>query len=373
MTSPSSPLPAGPADPVLLRWRDRIRAADAAGAPLQLHGGATKAFYGEPAVGDRFDTREYRGIVAYEPTELVVTARCGTPLAEVQAALDQAGQMLAFEPPAFGAAATVGGMVAAGLSGPRRASAGAVRDFVLGACLLDARGQWLRFGGQVMKNVAGYDVSRLLCGSLGVLGLITEVSLKVLPRPARELTLVMACDQAQALSWFNQWAGKPLPVSATAWSAGELHLRLSGAAAAVSAAVAQLGPRHGARGLDAEAAASFWADLREHRHPALAGEQALWRVSVPSVAPPLALAGEPVLEWGGALRWYRGAADAAAVRAAAAAVGGSASLFRPGTGGPPPAGVFHPLPPVLAGLHARLKREFDPNRIFNPGRLYPDL
>ncbi|MEI8303711.1 MAG: glycolate oxidase subunit GlcE [Burkholderiales bacterium] len=373
MTSPSTPPPSGPADPVLLRWRDRIRAADAAGAPLQLHGGATKAFHGEAAVGERFDTREYRGIVAYEPTELVVTARCGTPLAELQAALDQAGQMLAFEPPAFGAAATVGGMVAAGLSGPRRASAGAVRDFVLGACLLDARGQWLRFGGQVMKNVAGYDVSRLLCGSLGVLGLITEVSLKVLPVPARELTLVMPCDQAQALAWFNQWAGKPLPVSATAWSAGELHLRLSGAAAAVSAAVAQLGPRHGARELDATAAQAFWADLREQRHPAFSDELPLWRLSVPSVAPVLALAGEPVLEWGGALRWYRSAAPAAELRAAAAAVGGSASLFRRGRADPQARDVFHPLTPALAGLHARLKREFDPNRIFNPGRLYPDL
>jgi glycolate oxidase FAD binding subunit len=356
---------------VLGEWRDRVRAADAAGQALELRGGGTKAFYGQaPGAAGVFDTRPYRGIVAFEPTELVVTARCGTPLSEVEAAVAQAGQMLPFEPPAFGADATIGGTVAAGLSGPRRAAAGAMRDFVLGACLLDAQGQWLRFGGQVMKNVAGYDVSRLLCGSMGVLGLITEVSLKVLPRPALEATLEMTADQPQALLWLNQWAGKPLPVSASVWVDGRLQVRLSGARAAVLSAIESFRKAHGAHEVDPQTAAAVWTDIREHRHPRLASAAPLWRVSVPSVAPVLALPGEPLIEWGGALRWYATDAPAAQVRAAATAVGGTASLFRHGDKA---AGVFHPLTPALAGLHRRLKHEFDPNRIFNPGRLYGDL
>jgi glycolate oxidase FAD binding subunit len=359
-----------PLSAVLAGWRDRLRAADADACPLELRGGGSKSFYGEAPAGEPFDTRAYTGIVAYEPTELVVTARCGTPLAELEDAVAAAGQMLAFEPPSFGGGATVGGMVAAGLSGPRRASAGAVRDFVLGACLLDARGRWLRFGGQVMKNVAGYDVSRLLCGSLGVLGLITEVSLKVLPVPARELTLAAAFDQAGAIDAFNAWGGQPLPLSATAWVGGLAHVRLSGADSAVRAAAEALGRRHGLRAVDADEAAAFWHSLRDHHHPYLAGAPVLWRLSVPSTTGVLALPGEPLLEWGGALRWYAGDAPASVVRAAARAAGGSATLFR---GGDRAQGVFQPLAPPLAALHARLKREFDPNRIFNPGRLYPAL
>jgi glycolate oxidase FAD binding subunit len=366
----SLPADSPPLAAVLRDWRERLLAADAAGTALALRGGASKAFYGEAPAGEVFDTRGYAGIVAYEPTELVITARCGTPLAELEAAVAAAGQMLAFEPPSFGGAATVGGMVAAGLSGPRRASAGAVRDFVLGACLLDARGRWLRFGGQVMKNVAGYDVSRLLCGSLGVLGLITEVSLKVLPLPACERSLAGPLEQAAALEAFNAWAGQPLPVSATAWVDGMATVRLSGASAAVQAAAELLARRHGLCAIDADAAAAFWTGVREHRQPQLARASALWRLSVPSTAPVLALPGEPLIEWGGALRWYALEAPAAVVREVARAVGGSATLFR---GGDRTQGVFQPLAPPLAALHTRLKREFDPNRIFNPGRLYPAL
>ncbi|HPU53613.1 MAG TPA: glycolate oxidase subunit GlcE [Burkholderiaceae bacterium] len=355
---------------VLSEWRDRILAASEAGRALELRGGGTKAFYGEAPRGEPFDTREYRGIVSFEPTELVITARCGTPLAELEAAVAQAGQMLPFEPPSFGAQATLGGAMATGLSGPRRATAGAMRDFVLGACLLDAKGQWLRFGGQVMKNVAGYDVSRVLCGSMGMLGLITEVSLKVLPVPALETTLMMAADQKQALGWLNQWAGRPLPISASAWSDGKLIIRLSGAAAAVRAAIEDFRQRHGARPLEPGEATAFWADVREHRAPVLDTAGPLWRLSVPSVAPVLALGGDPFIEWGGALRWYASQAPAASVREAAAAVGGTACLFR---GGDKSVGVFHPLSDAVARLHARLKREFDPGRIFNPGRLYGEL
>jgi len=363
MTDPAS-------DPVLAELRDRVRAAAAARRPLCIRGGGTKDFYGEPLVGDPLDMRGLRGIVNYEPTELVVSVRCGTSLAEVEAALAERGQMLAFEPPAFGPSATIGGVVAAGLSGPRRASAGAVRDFVLGATLLDASGNVLRFGGQVMKNVAGYDVSRLACGSLGILGPILEVSLKVLPVPASECSVRLQMDEGAALQALNQWGGQPLPVSASAWRDGALTLRLSGAPAAVEAAATRFARERGAARLDEPNARAFWAGIREQTDDFFGGSQPLWRLSVPSTAPALGLDGESMLEWGGALRWLRSDAPAGEIRAAAARVGASATLFR---GGDRKAGVFHPLPPANAALQRRLKDVFDPARVFNPGRMYPDL
>lgn len=351
------------------RLVDRIRAAAADDAPLRLRGGGTKDFYGCAARGELLDTREYRGIVAYEPTELVITARCGTPLAEIDAALAERGQWLPAEPPAFGDGATIGGAVAAGLSGPGRQSAGALRDLVLGVALIDARGRPLNFGGQVMKNVAGYDVSRLLCGSLGVLGLLAEVSLKVLPQPAATATVTMALDRPAALRLLNEWGGRPLPISASAWLGGTLALRLAGARAAVDTALAYFEREHGAERLDGEVH-RFWAAVREQTLPFFDGPQPLWRLSVPSVAPPLALPGDELIEWGGALRWWRTDAEPAAIREAASRVGGHATLFR---GGDRSHGVFTPLPPVLMTLHRRLKAEFDPQGIFNPGRMYPDL
>jgi glycolate oxidase FAD binding subunit len=357
-------------DAVLIELRDRVRAAAAARRALCIRGGGTKDFYGEAPAGEPLDMRGYRGVVAYEPTELVITARCGTPLAEVQATLAERGQMLAFEPPAFGDAATIGGVVAAGLSGPRRASAGAVRDFVLGATLLDAAGQALGFGGQVMKNVAGYDVSRLACGSLGILGPILEVSLKVLPLPAAECTLRMPLDEGAALRAMNEWGGQPLPISATLWRDGSLTLRLSGAAAAIDAAARRFEREHGAARLDTPAADALWAGVREQTDAFFDGPRPLWRVSVPSVAPALDLPGERMIEWGGAQRWLRTDADAATVRTAAARAGGTATLFR---GGDRSAGVFHPLPAGNALLQRRLKDAFDPERLFNPGRMVPDL
>jgi glycolate oxidase FAD binding subunit len=363
MTDPAS-------DPALAGLRDRVRAAAAARRPLCIRGGGTKDFYGEALAGDPLDMRGYQGIVSYEPTELVVSVRCGTPLAEVEAALAERGQMLAFEPPAFGPSATIGGVVAAGLAGPRRASAGAVRDFVLGATLLDASGNVLRFGGQVMKNVAGYDVSRLACGSLGILGPILEVSLKVLPVPASECSVRMPMDEGAALQALNHWGGQPLPLSASAWRDGVLTLRLSGAPAAVDAAAVRFVRERGAARLDEPQAREFWAGIREQTDGFFGGPLPLWRLSVPSVAPALGLDGASMLEWGGALRWLRSDAPAGEIRAAAARVGASATLFR---GGDRAAGVFHPLPPANAALHRRLKDVFDPARLFNPGRMYPDL
>jgi len=348
------------------RLRERVRDAAARGVPLRLRGGGSKDFYGGAPRGEVLDTREHAGIVAYEPTELVVTARCGTRLAELEGALAAQGQMLAFEPPHFGDAATLGGCVAAGLSGPRRAAAGAVRDFVLGARIIDGSGRELAFGGQVMKNVAGYDVSRLLAGSLGTLGLILEVSLKVLPRPAAECTLRLELPQDKAIESLNRWAGMPLPLSASAWREGELCVRLSGAERAVQAAAQKLG----GEALGAVHAGRFWSGIREQSDPYFAGDAPLWRLSVPSAAAPLELAGELLVEWGGALRWLRSAADAVTVRAAAARAGGHATLFR---GGDKSAGVFAPLAPGLLRLHRELKAAFDPAGVLNPGRLHPDF
>jgi len=349
---------------VLDAMAERVRAAAEGAQALCPRGGGSKDFYGNEPAGEPLDTRAYAGIVSYEPSELVVTARCGTPLAELERALASNGQMLPFEPPHFGVDATLGGCVAAGLSGPRRASAGGVRDFVLGTRLLDGRGRVLAFGGEVMKNVAGYDVSRLLTGSLGTLGVILEVSLKVLPRPPAEATLRLEAPQDRALEWMNQWAAKPLPISATCYLKGELHVRLSGAESAVRAARDKLGGEVVAH------AEEFWTGVREHAYPYFAPETPLWRLSLPSTAAPLRLPGEALIEWGGALRWLSGAGDARAIREAAQRAGGHATLFRARDKSP---GAFAPLTPVQLKLHRELKAVFDPARIFSPGRMYPEL
>ncbi len=347
-------------------FRERILAAAHERRPLRIRGGGTKDWYGQAPAGELLDTRAYAGIVDYEPTELVITARCGTPLAEVEAALARCGQMLAFEPPHFGAAATFGGAVAAGLSGPRRTGtgAGALRDFVLGAQLLDGKGDVLRFGGRVMKNVAGYDVARLLAGSLGTLGLLLDISMKVLPRAVAEATLRFELDQADALRRLNEWAGRPLPLSASCWHDGVLALRLSGARAAVEDARRLLG------GEPMPDCARFWDDVREQRHVFFGGDAPLWRLALPSTAGPLALdLGPQLIEWGGAQRWLRAPGDAghaARIRAAATACGGHATLFR---GGDKSIGVFQPLAPAIARIHERLRAGFDPAGIFNPGRM----
>ena len=345
-------------------FQEQVRTAASSGQPLCIRGGGSKHWYGGQPRGEILDTRAHAGIVDYEPTELVITARCGTPLAEIEAVLAQHNQMLAFEPPHFGPGATVGGTVAAGLCGPRRATSGATRDFVLGAKLLDGKGDVLSFGGKVMKNVAGYDVSRMLAGSLGTLGLLLEVSLKVLPRPFAETTLQFEMSEIDAIRRLNEWGGLPLPLSGSAWCDGVLVLRLSGAEAAVDAAIGSLG------GVAMSDAAAFWADVREQRHVFFTGAAPLWRLSVPSTTGALVLGSAQMIEWGGAQRWLRAdgdAAMAAAIRRTAQACGGHATLFR---GGDKQPGVFQPLAPALARIHARMKDAFDPAHIFNPGRLY---
>ncbi len=377
-----------PTDLALAALVEQVREAAARRAPLTIRGGGTKDFYGEPSArGTLLDTRSLTGISSYEPTELVVTARCGTPLVELERLLATKGQCLPFEPPHFGEAgtpvaqrgATVGGMVSAGLAGPARAAVGSVRDYLLGATMLNGRAEVLSFGGQVMKNVAGYDVSRLLAGSLGILGVILEVSLKVLPVAPATLTLRFEMTEADALTQLARWSGQPLPLNASAWWDGNLILRLSGADAAVRAARVILG----GEAVDAGSAAMFWDGIRHQddeffakARRAVAAGATLWRLSVPQTAPPLGLSGEQMIEWAGGQRWLCTALPAATVREATAAAGGHSTIFLSGptvASGGASGGVFAPLMPPLDRIHRELKRAFDPEGIFNPGRLYPDL
>ena len=376
-----------PSNAALLALVDRIREAAAAGRRLRVRGGGSKDFYGETASGEPLSTSELRGILSYEPSELVITALAGTPLVELEAALAERGQALAFEPPHFGANATVGGMVAAALAGPARASVGGVRDYVLGASLLNGRAESLGFGGQVMKNVAGYDISRLMAGSLGTLGVITGLSLKVLPRAPAEATLACAgLPQAAALALLHRWGAQPLPLNASCWlhddtdtpAQDRLFVRLRGAHAAVQAAQARMTADARSAGagvslLDPQQAQADWAACREHTLPFFrppAPGLCLWRLSVPQTTPALDLPAPVLVEWQGGLRWLWAPASAAAtLRQAAARVGGHATLFR-GEPADRAAGVFSPLAPAQRRIQLALQRQFDPQGVFDAGRLF---
>jgi len=346
------------------QFSEAIKHAAARGRPLRIRGSGSKDFYGGVPQGEVLETTAYAGIVDYAPEELVLTARAGTLLHEIESVLSSNGQMLAFEPPHFGPRATLGGCIAAGLSGPRRASSGAVRDFILGARIMNGQGDALQFGGQVMKNVAGYDISRLMAGSLGTLGLILEVSLKVLPKPQAEATLQFEMTEAQALEAMNRWAGQPWPISATCFYDQVLTVRLSGSQSAIQATHAKLG------GQLMVAGDEFWHSIREHTSRFFRDDMPLWRVSLPSTAD-IKLPGRQLIEWGGALRWVLSDAAPAAIRAAVAErAGGHATLFRAAS---KPKQVFQPLPSALLQIHQRMKRAFDPNGVFNIGRLYPEF
>ncbi len=343
---------------------ERVRAAAGDATPLAITGGGTKDFMGRMTQAEPLNVSGHRGIVTYEPTELVLSARGGTPLAEVNAALSGQGQMLAFEPPAFGEAATVGGTIATGLSGPARPYAGAARDFVLGTRVLNGKAEVLRFGGEVMKNVAGYDVSRLMTGAYGTLGVLLEVSLKVLPRPAAVRTVAFETSAEEAIERCNAWAAKPIPITGACHDGERLHVRLAGTAGGVAAATHALGGET----IDGD---SFWTALREQTLPFFTRAGApLWRVSVPPGAAMLNVVGDTLIDWGGALRWLRTGAPAAEVRTAAERAGGHAALFR---GGDRTGAVFHPLAPAVRKLHERIKAAFDPAGIFNPGRMYEGI
>ena len=336
------------------------------GTALHIRGSGSKDFLGRQGSGTLLDVSLHRGVLSYEPSELVLTARAGTPLADIETLLAGHGQMLAFEPPAFGPGASLAGTIASGLSGPRRPYAGSARDFVLGVRVLNGRGQVCRFGGEVMKNVAGYDLSRLMAGAMGTLGVLLDISLKVLPSPVRNVTQVYELNEVEAVRRLSELGLAPLPLSAGAWLDGCLYVRFSGSDSGVGAAVSGAGGET----LEAAAAARFWADLREHRLDFFAGAGPLWRISVPPASPPLGLSGPMLLDWGGAQRWVRTGEPAETVRQAAAAAGGHGTLFR---GGDRSGAVFHPLPPALRALHRRVKASLDPAGIFNPGRLYEGL
>ena len=373
---------------------ERIRAAAATRTPLRLRAGGSKDFHGQSLQGELLDLSAFSGILSYEPSELVVTARAGTPLTELEAALAEKGQCLAFEPPHFahpgasGRGATVGGMVAAGLSGPARASVGSVRDYVLGVKLLNGRAELLTFGGQVIKNVAGYDVSRLMVGAMGTLGVLTEISLKVLPLAPFEATLMAGgIPQQAALDLLQRWGGQPLPLNASCWvressvspARDTLFVRLRGARAAVAAACPRLLADLQAAGgdcarLDNAQAGPDWDACRDQTLPFFkppAPDMGLWRLSLPPTAPALALPWTPLIEWHGGLRWLWAPLSAQAqLRQAAIEVGGSALLFRaPQADDTGATARFHPLNPVLLQIQQRLKAEFDPAGIFNPGRM----
>jgi glycolate oxidase FAD binding subunit len=353
-----APAPGGSAEALA----EQVKAAAAAGRPLRVVGGDTRAFLGRPAAGEALSLAGHAGIVSYDPAELVATVRAGTPITELQALLADNGQMLAFEPPVFGPGSTVGGLVATGLAGPRRPFAGAVRDAVLGVTILDGRGQLLRFGGVVFKNVAGFDGFRLMAGAFGRLGVILEVSLRVAPKPRREASLTLELPLERAAERVRELMRRPTPLSGACHDGAALRLRLSGGEQAVAAAVREIGG-------DAEPL-GFWAALRDLNPPVVERGGRLWRLGLPPAAPMPQLPGRWVWDWAGAQRWLMTDAPASAVRAAAADLGGHASLF----GGAAEDGeAFAPLAPPVMALHQRLAAAFDPAGILNPGRLYADL
>jgi len=337
---------------------ETVRHAATSRTPLAIHGSGSKRFLTGNIEGTPLDVTKHRDIVSYEPTELVITARAGTPLREIESALADKNQMLAFEPPHFGPGATLGGTIACNLSGPRRPYAGSARDFILGTKIINGKGEILKFGGQVMKNVAGYDVSRLMAGSRGTLGVILEVSLKVLPRPAQEITLTFEMNADEAIAKMNAWAGQPLPLSAAAHSGETLYIRLSGSEAGVRAARTKLGGEPLAKGV------AFWEELREHQRSFFKTETPLWRLSVPPASAPINLPGKWLLDWGGAQRWLLTDTTAQNIHDMAESTGGYATLFRTSQAS---ATRNAELPEPVRLLHKKIKQSLDPAGILNPG------
>lgn len=345
--------------------QQQIATAITAKTPLNIVGGGSKAFYGNPARGTALETVAHTGIVSYEPSELCITARTGTRLQDIEALLAQHAQMLAFEPPCFSPASTIGGVVAAGLSGPARAWRGSVRDHVLGVKLLTGYGKVASFGGQVMKNVAGYDVSRLIAGSMGTLGLMLEVSLKVLPRPVTDLTLTLEMPDQEAYELVTTMRRSTFPLSASCYFDGCLYLRLSGEPSHVFASHRKIG------GEPLNNADQFWLALRNQTHEFFQQyDRPLWRLSFPPATSVISrLEGNSLVEWGGSQRWVYTNIPVNLIRNIAQKGNGHATLYR---GSVPGVNPFQPLPANLLAVQQRLKQAMDPHAIFNPGRMYKD-
>lgn len=345
---------------------DQVKVAVDGGRALNIVGGSSKSFMGREAVGEPLNVGQHSGIVNYEPVELVLTARAGTSISTITKALDAEGQMLAFEPPTFGGSSTIGGTLACNMSGPARPWCGSVRDATLGVRLINGKAEHLRFGGQVMKNVAGYDVSRLQSGAMGALGVITEISLKVMPKPEYEITLMQDIDMVGAITLMNKLAGRSLPITGACWYGGTQYLRLSGSGKAVSSAVEKLGGECDEKGTN------FWQSLREYELPFFTGSPLIWRFSVKPTAPPMEDDNNCLIDWGGAQRWHGTQesgqeSEKALFEQAAIEASGQASLFR---GGDRSGEVFQALPTRVADIHKGMKQAFDPAGIFNPGRSY---
>jgi glycolate oxidase FAD binding subunit len=351
------------------RFIDEVARAIASHTPINVRGGDTKSFLARCTMDEAItlDTRSHNGIVHYEPNELVMTARAGTSMSELSNVLDAAGQMLPCEPPEFAGRATLGGVVASGLSGPRRPWSGSVRDFVLGCRLITGEAKHLRFGGEVMKNVAGYDMSRLTAGSFGCLGVITEVSIKVLPKPRARRSVVLELAASEAMAELLRWRRRALPMTGACYVDGRLHVRLEGGEGSVQSALDHIG----GDALDM----SFWAALRERKLPFFNDPRTLWRISLPNATPLMPLPGDVALDWGGAQRWVKTWTPSAEIRGIAAMAGGHATRYTPlDTSEQQHADTpFAPLPEPLMRLHRELKKRLDPHGVFNPGRLYADI
>lgn len=354
---------------IIAQLREQIEQARDAKTSLRIRGGGTKDFYGGPLMGEVIDMTCCNGVIDYDPGELVLTARAGTRLADLRTLLEQHNQQLPFDPPSFGLGATLGGAVASGLCGPKRMMYGPVRDHVLGVTVLDGRGRVLRFGGRVIKNVAGYDISRVMAGALGTLGILLDITVRLVPLPAAQQTLRFELTERAAIKKINRLQGQPGPWGASVWNDGHLHLQLAGADAAVRKAASQLGGQP----LADSDAADMWNDLREQQSLYFIEKPAstvLWRVAVPSTSPSLDLRGRQLIEWGGGQRWLYGESIQDTVRVRATQLGGHATIFR---GGNRSEEIFTPLHPKLFSIQKSLKEVFDPHRIFNPSRLYSGI
>ncbi len=342
---------------------DKILTAYQQKQPLKITSGKTKQFYGRKINAEILNVKNHSGVVEYEPSELYITARSGTPLSEIERIIDHKNQILPFEPPRFGASATIGGTVACGLSGPRRAYSGSLSDCILGADVINGKGEQLHFGGRVMKNVAGYDVSRLMCGALGTLGVITSITLRLLPKPENEQTITFETSCTEAIEKMNQWANTPLPISATFHDMNTLYVRLSGSPSTIKSSAKEM------QGEFIEKNETFWETVKKHKHPFFDTELPLWRISVPPSTPELNIQGECLMEWSGALRWYATDSDERAIRTEVERVGGQATLFK----GNSTQNIFHPLSKASMKFHKHLKQVMDPGYILNPGKMFAEL
>lgn len=343
---------------------EAVRKASENRQPLQIQGNGSKNFYGPPGTGETLSTAELSSIVAYEPSELFITARAGTLLSEVEAALDDANQILPFEPPQYGRQATIGGTVACGLSGPRRPYSFAMRDCILGTRLINGKGEHLTFGGQVVKNVAGYDVSRFMCGAMGTLGVITEISLKTIPKPESEITLAYEQPFEQALDFMQRLLQTNLPVTASYYENNRLYLRIAGNENVIDKVKQRLG------GEQLDDNKQLWHSVKEHQRDFFESDKNLWRCMVPVNCGALSINGESVFEWNGGLRWYTSDDDMQSVMKITKSAGGYATLFRAKSS---QAHRFAEPATALKKLHLKLKQAFDPGNILNPGRMYPWL